>query len=161
MIKIHSAKCILTMIAAACVLAACTSQQESPDPVAVQQEIAANLANEADLVRSTVSDTDRANRVVGLLRERDRVISRHVKELVTYRQDMAILNDDYDAKRESFDQLLSAYNTEREAAQKELLGIITAMKKQTTAKEWQVISKYQLKRLHPRQNVYPDVKGGG
>ena len=88
------------------------------------------------------------------------MISRHVKELVTYRQEMAILNDDYDAKRESFDQLLSSYNTEREAAQKDILGIITAMKKQTTVKEWKVISKYQLKRLHPRQEVYPEVKGG-
>lgn len=151
---------IAITITAVLVLASCVSQKESLDPVAVQQEIATNLANEVDLVRSTVSDAGRADRVVGLLRERDRVISRHVKELVAYRLEMAILNDDYDAKRESFDQLLSAYNTEREAAQKELLGIITAMKKQTTAKEWQVISKYQLKRLHPRQNVYPDVKGG-
>lgn len=157
--KTDRATVIAITITAVFVLASCVSQKESLDPVAVQQEVTENLAKEVDLVQSTVLNVDRADRVIALLRERDRIISSHVKVVVAYREEMSALNADYDAKRESFDRLLSSYNNQREAAQKEIFGVITAMKKQTTVNEWKVISKYQLKKLHPRQ-AYPEVKGG-
>ena len=158
--KTDRATVIAITITAVFVLASCVSQKESLDPVAVQQEVTENLAKEVDLVRSTVLDVDRADSVIGLLRERDRVTSRHIKEVVAYRKEISALNADYEAKRESFDVLLSAYNSQRVAAQKEVVDVITAMKKQTTVNEWKVISKYQLEKLNPRNAVYPQVQGG-
>jgi hypothetical protein len=150
---------IAIMVTAAFILSACASHKEPPDPIAFQEEISENLAKEVDLVQSTVLNVDHADRVIALLRERDRIISSHVKVVVAYREEMSALNADYDAKRESFDRLLSSYNNQREAAQKEIFGVIPAFKTQTTVNEWKVISKYQLKKLHPRQ-AYPEVKGG-
>ena len=44
------------------------------DPAAVQEQIANYRAQETDLVRSTVLDEDRADRIIALLDQRDRLI---------------------------------------------------------------------------------------
>ena len=142
------------------VLAACASRKEAPDPAAVQEQIAEYRAEEIDLVRSTVLDEDRADRLVALLGERDRLISDHMNEIVAYRKEMSTLNANYDAERESFDVLLKNYNKQRESAQREFVELIAAMKKETTVDEWKVISKYQIKKLDPRQTGYRQVQGG-
>jgi hypothetical protein len=142
------------------VLAACASRKEAPDPVAVQEQIAEYRAQEIELVRSTVVDDDRAARLIALLGERDRLISDHVEEITTHRKEVAALNADYDAERESFDALLIKYNEQRESAQREIVALIAAMKNETTADEWKILSKYQLKRLDPRQTGYRQAPGG-
>ena len=142
------------------VLAACASRKEAPDPVAVQEQIAEYRAQEIDLVRSTVLDADRAKRLITLLDERDRLISDHVQEIIAHRKEISALNADYNSERESFDVLLKKYNKQRESAQREIVALIAAMKKETTADEWKVISKYQIKRLNPRQTGYQQVSGG-
>ena len=142
------------------VLAACASRKEAPDPVAVQEQIAEYRAQEIDLVRATVLDGDRADILVALLGERDRLISDHVKEISVHRKEMAALNADYDAERESFDARLNEYNKQRESAQREIVALIAAMKNETTADEWKILSKYQLKRLNPRQTGYRQATGG-
>ncbi len=141
-------------------LPACASRKEAPDPAAVQEQIAEYRAQEIDLVRSTVLDDDRADRFITLLGKRDRLISDHVKEIVAYRKEISALNADYDAQRESFNELLSKYNNQRESAQREIVALIADMKKEITADEWKVISKYQLKRLNPRQIGYSQAAGG-
>ena len=142
------------------VLAACASRKEAPDPAAVQEQIAEYRAQEIDLVRSTVLGADRAERLIALLGERDRLISDHVKEIIAHREEISALNADYDAERESFDVLLNKYNKQRESAQREIVALIAAMKKETTVDEWNVISKYQLKRLNPRHTGYQQASGG-
>jgi len=142
------------------VLAACASRKEAPDPTVVQEQIAEYLAQEIDLVRSTVLDDDRAERLISLLGERDRLISDHVTEVIAHRKEMAALNANYNAERESFDALLNNYNKQRESAQREIVALIAAMKNETTAEEWKILSKYQLKRLNPRQTGYRQVPGG-
>ena len=142
------------------VMAACAARKEAPDPAAVQEQIAEYRAQEIDLVRSTVLDADRAERLIALLGERDRLISDHVKEIIAHREEISALNADYDAERESFDVLLNKYNKQRESAQREIVALIAAMKKETTVDEWKVISKYQLKRLNPRHMGYQQASGG-
>jgi hypothetical protein len=142
------------------VLAACASRKEAPDPVAVQEQIAEYRAQEIELVRSTVVDDDRADRLIALLGERDRLISDHVKEVTEHRNEIAALSADYNAERESFDMLLSQYNKQRDGAQRKIVALIAAMKNETTADEWKIISKYQLKRLNPRQMGYRQAPGG-
>jgi predicted secreted protein len=141
-------------------LPACASRKDAPDPVKVQEEIAEYRNQELELVRSTVSDHDRANRLIQLLGERDRLASDHAKEISEYRKQMSALNADYNAERESFDMLMTSYNRRRETAQKEFVALIEAMKKETTAEEWKIISKYQLKRLHPRELSYGQASEG-
>ena len=142
------------------VLAACASRKEAPDPAAVQEQIAEYRAQELDLVRSTVLDDDRADRFIALLGKRDQLISDHVEEITAHRKAISALNADYDADREDFNVLLSRYNKQRESAQREIVALIAAMKEETTADEWKIISKYQLKRLNPRQTGYRQTSGG-
>ena len=139
---------------------ACSSRKEVPDPVKVQEEIAEYRKQEVDLVRETVSDHERAGRLTQLLSERDRLISSHAKEIGAYRKQLSELNADYSADRKSFDILMVGYNSQRAAAQIELTKLIGAMKSETTPEEWKVISKFQLKRLNPRQLAYGQPAAG-
>jgi hypothetical protein len=141
-------------------LPACASNKEAPDPAKVQEQIAEYRSQELDLVRSTVLDEERAERLIDLLADRDRVIANHTKVIMTYKEEMSALNVDYNAQRESFDVLVTGYNDQRETAQTELLSLIKAMKKETTAEEWKVISKFQIKRLEPRELTYNQPSGG-
>jgi len=141
-------------------LPACSSRKEAPDPAAVREQIADYRAQETDLVRLTVLDDDRADRLIALLGQRDRLISDHVKEIIAYRKAISALNADYNAQRDSFNELLSRYNTQRESAQREIVALIADMKKETTSDEWKKISKFQLKRLNPRQIGYSQASGG-
>lgn len=146
------------------VLAACTSRDAAPDPVALQAEIAEEIAEyraiEIDLVRSTVLDADRAERFIVLLGKSDQLINDHVQEVNAHREQIAALNADYAAERASFDVLLNNYNEQRATAQREIIALIVAMKQATTADEWQVISKYQLQKLGPRQTGNRQLQGG-
>ncbi len=141
-------------------LPACASRKEAPDPVKVQEQIAEYRSQELDLVRSTVLDEERAGRLIDLLADRDRMIANHRKVIETYRGEMTALNADYNARRESFNLLMTGYNDQRASAQKEFVSLIEAMKKTTTSKEWKTISKYQLKRLDPRELTYSQPSGG-
>ena len=139
---------------------ACSSRNEAPDPVKVQEEIAEHRKQEVDLVRETVSDHERAGRLTQLLSERDRLISNHAKEIGAYRKQVLELNADYNADRKNFDILMVDYNSQRAAAQIELTELIGAMKSETTPEEWKVISKFQLKSLNPRQLAYGQPAAG-
>ncbi len=141
-------------------LAACASHKEAPDPVKVQEEIAEYRNQELDLVRSTVLDSVRADRLIDLLADRDRLISDHIDEINAYRKKMTALNADYNAQRESFDILMTSYNGQRATAQREFVALIEAMKKETTVEEWKKISRYQLKRLNPRKLAYSQPSRG-
>ena len=141
-------------------LLACASNKEAPDPVKVQEEIAEYRVQELELVRTTVLDDERADRLIHLLGERDRLISGYAKEISAYRKQISELNADYNADRKSFDMLMANYNSRRAAGQKELIDLIGAMKKETTPEEWKVISKFQLKRLHPRSLTYSQSAAG-
>lgn len=141
-------------------LPACAWHKEAPDPVKVQEQIAEYRSQELDLVRSTVLDEERTERLIDLLADRDRVIANHTKVIKTYKEEMSALNADYNAQRESFDVLLTGYNDQRATSQKELLSLIKAMKKETTAAEWKIISKFQIKRLEPRELTYNQPSGG-
>ncbi len=141
-------------------LPACASRNDAPDPKMVQAEIAGYRDQEIELVRSTVADQERADRLIRLLGERDRLVSDSVKEIDAYRRQMSVLNADYNAQRESFDVLMARFNSRRATSQNEFTALISAMKSETTAGEWKIISRYQLKRLHPRTLSYGQASGG-
>ena len=80
------------------VMAACASRKEAPDPAAVQEQIADYRAQEIELVRSTVLDADRADRLIALLDKRDQLTSDHVQEIIAHRKEVSALNANYDAR---------------------------------------------------------------
>jgi len=138
---------------------ACASRNEALDPVLVQKEIAQYRAQEIDLVRSTVLDRERAERLIELLGKRDQLVSDSVEKIHAYRKEMAALNVDYHAKRASFDMLMANFNHQREVAQHKFVALIETMKKAMTASEWKIISRFQLKRQHPRELTYGQQSG--
>lgn len=158
--KILTAILAIAALGAVLLLPACASRKEAPDPVKVQEQIAEYRAQELALVRDTVTDQGRAERVIELLGDRDRLVSSHTAEISAYREKIASLNANYHAERGDFDLLIAEYNRQRESAQDEFLGLIGALKKETTADEWKKISKFQLKRLHPRYLSYGQATGG-
>jgi len=141
-------------------LPACASRKDAPDPIKVKEEIAEYRNEELELIRSTVSDQECADRIIQLLGERDRLVSEHTKEISAYREQMSALNADYNAERDSFNMLMTSYNRQRAAAQKEFVALIAAMKAEMTLEEWKIFSKYQLKKLHPRKLSYGQATGG-
>jgi len=142
-------------------LASCATLERAPDPDKVQAQIAAAREQEVALVRATVADPARAERLIDLLVERDRLVEEHARLLIAHREKMAVLTADYDARREDFDALLAEFNRQRAAAQKETIDLAAAMKAATTADEWKTISKFQLKRLEQRKLVYGAAAQGG
>lgn len=141
-------------------LPACSSRDLTVDPVKVQAEIDAYREQELLLVRETVADRERSERLIGLLGERDRRVADYAREISQFRGEMAKLNADYDARREDFDELLAGFNSRRLEVQKEWIDLISAMKATTTSAEWKVISRFQTKRLDPRHLTYSQADAG-
>ena len=141
-------------------LPGCSSRNEAPDPVAVEEEIAGHRDQELELVRTTITDPERAERFVGLLSQRDQLVAEFTKEVQQYRAKMAKLNANYDAERESFESLIAGFNSRRMVAQNEFIDLAVAMKRETTPEEWKAISKFQLKRLNARSLVYGQAAAG-
>lgn len=145
---------LATALLAAALLLSCAGLRQPPDPAKVQAQIAEYRQQEIELVRDTVSDPARAERLLQLLAERDHLVETHAKRVIAHRQKMSALTADYDARREDFEALLADFNRQRASAQKETIDLVAAMKAATTADEWKVISRFQLKRLHPRELIY-------
>jgi flagellar motility protein MotE (MotC chaperone) len=158
-----SAGLLLTIITtlAVVLLASCATLKQAPDPGKVQAQIAAARAQELELVRATVADAARAERLLELLAERDRLVERHAGLVIAHRQKIAALAADYDARREDFEELLADFNRQRAEAQQETIDLVSDMKATTTADEWAAISKFQLKHLEPRKLVYGAAAQGG
>jgi len=150
----------VTIAMAMLLLPACVLRKEASDPVMLQEQIAEYRNRELELVRTTVPDPARANRLIALLAERDRMIADNAKAIAEYRKRMTALNADYDAERASFDALVAGYNDLRKAAQIQFVALIAAMKKETTAEEWKILSKYQLSRLDLRKLIYDQPPAG-
>lgn len=145
----------------AVILLSCASPRQPPDPVKIQTQVAEAREQEIELVRATVADPEQAERLLELLAERDRLVAEHAKRVIEHRQKIAALTADYDARREDFEALLADFNRQRASAQKETIDLVAAMKAATTAEEWKVISRFQLKRLEPRKLVYGAAAEGG
>jgi hypothetical protein len=142
-------------------LPACSTSGEPPDPELIQQQIAESRKQELDLVRETVADPDRAERVIEALATRDELIEQYSEEINAHRERMNALSADYNTTRSALEAQLTLYNRQRAAAQLQFVDLVGAMKRETTADEWKTISKFQLKRMNPRQLTYGTAKQGG
>lgn len=147
-------------VAVLMLLPACAGRKGPPDPAKVQQKMTATRDGEKELIRSTVAIAERADSLIALLDDRDRLVTEHAETVRGYREQMMALNADYGAERESFDEAIAGYNENRAESQREFVELIDAMKKEATAEEWKAIAKYQIKKLNPRDLAYKQAGGG-
>ncbi len=68
---------------------------------------------------------------------------------------------DYDVNRELAVEMLDYYNRDRAQKQLAFIGLLNAMKRATTAAEWQVVARFQLDHFNPHALVYAPAPGGG
>jgi len=151
---------VVVALAILMLLPACALQKDPPDPDIERQKIADARAKELDLVRTTVVDTERADRLIRLLGERDNFFEVQAKAINAHRERVLALNADYHAPRADFLALLNDYNSQRMAAQQDFIALAEAMKKETTADEWQIIAKYQADNLDARALTYGRITRG-
>ena len=142
------------LLLAVVLVPACASLRLPSRPVDVRAQMAEYREEEIELVRATVSDPTRAERLLALLVERDRLADEYAQRIKEHRQKMAALAADYDAERGEFEALLTQFNEQRATAQRESIDVVAAMKETTTADEWKTIARFQLKRLNLRQLSY-------
>ena len=141
-------------------LASGCASREAPSTAEIEQKMLEVRTEESALIKKTILDKGRAELMLGLLDERDKLMARHVEVLREYSEEILSMNMDYDVTREQFEQKLSSYNNTRSTLQIDFSKLIESMKKNTTAEEWEIISKYQLKNIHPRELVNQQVLGG-
>jgi hypothetical protein len=107
-----------------------------------------------ELVRATITDPGRKERMIRLLDDRDKLIADSKDMIISYRQQMTRLNSDYYADRESFEALVDRFNQQRVDAQNQYIALVEAMKAETEPGEWKAISKFQWRsRWRQRQPV--------
>ena len=134
--------------------AACSSSGSATDPEKFRRQVADYRDHERELVRETVADAGRAERLITLLDERGAAIEQYARAVTDYREAMTKLNADYRAERADFVRLIENYNREREIGHRRFLDLLAAMREETTAEEWKVVARFQAKRLNPRDLAY-------
>jgi hypothetical protein len=127
--------------------------KEGPDPAQLR-------ADETTLIQQTVADPARAERLLSLLEDRDRLIGETTVMLRQYRREMKSVNADYGVSREIIVEMIDYYNRDRAQKQLRFIELISDMKAVTTAAEWKLIAKFQLGNFNPRQLVYDRTTAG-
>ncbi|MEE4361482.1 MAG: hypothetical protein V2I63_08145 [Pseudomonadales bacterium] len=125
------------------------------DPAAVAAQFEAARAREQALVRETVADPDRMTTIVGLIDERDRIVSAYAERVRRYVEDARRLNGNYDARIEDFEVLVSEFRDARQSYQEAMVRIVDRMKDATSDAEWKRLAAFQLKELNPRSMTQP------
>lgn len=126
--------------------------KQPPDP-------AQQRADETALVQATVVDPARAEKLLALLDQRDRLINETSEMLQQYRREMKAINADYEASREVVIEMIDHYNRDRARKELRFIELIKQMKATTNAAEWKVIAEFQLDNFNPRQLIYGRASG--
>ncbi len=117
-------------------------------------------ADETALVRATVADPARAETLLGLIDERERLIGETREMLRQYRREMRAINADYGAGRDVVVDMIDDYNRDRALKQLAFIDLVTKMKAATSAAEWAVIADFQLRNANPRKLLYRPLEDG-
>jgi len=122
-------------------------------------DVASLRDSEKELIHNTVTDKDRAERLLKLIEQQNLLEDELSKLIHRHQARMKTLNADYSAERESFVQAIKDFDNERMQKQNQFIKLVEAMRTETTAEEWQVIAKYQLKNLSPHDVALQQNKG--
>lgn len=144
------AKSLILLLPAFALVAGCA--QVPLDP-------AQRRADETALIRATVADPARAETLLGLIDERERLIAETRDMLRQYRREMRSINADYEASRDLVVEMIDYYNRDRALKQLAFIDLITKMKEATSAAEWAVIADFQLRNTNPRKLLHRPLEG--
>ncbi len=100
-------------------------------------------ADEITLIRQVLTDPERADRLLGLIEQRDLQAEETRAMRAKFRREMRLLNADFDARREVLVEIIDVFNRERAAELLRYIELVTAMKATSTATEWQAIANFQ------------------
>jgi hypothetical protein len=150
---------LVAIFFAVLLLNSCSLFKRETDPLKIEQQLAQAREGERELVQSVIADQERAERFVALIAERDRLAREQARAVRQQSERIAELSTSYHLTRDDFNRAFQTYNDARASNQSDYLAVVAAMKGETTAEEWRAISKYQLKKLNPRQLAYKDIEG--
>jgi len=128
--------CLLLALIAA---TGCSSKSLTPE-----QEAQADLSACDAQIRKVVADPARADQLVALTDEFNKLGWQSIASVTEYRARVAALNSDYDATREDFEALISKQDAVREAFLKKALALREQMTALTTDAEWEQLKSARL-----------------
>lgn len=126
---------------AACALSACSSSKSKETP---EQEAQGELAKYQAEIRRIVRVPARADQLVELTSEFQKVVEKGSTKTAAYHAEIARLNADYSARLADFDALFAKYDTERATLVAEAIALRTQMAALTTEEEWEALKKYRV-----------------
>ena len=129
---------LLTLVAAT----GCSSKHVTPE-----QQAQADLSACDAQIRKVVADPERAEQLVALTDEFNKLGWQSIASVTEYRAKVAALNSNYDAKREDFEALISEQDAVREAFLKKALALREQMAALTTDAEWEQLRSARLRVL--------------
>ncbi len=134
----------LSNLALACTLAL-AGCAESPKTSA--ELIGGPMREMRQTVEKNVADPTRQTQLLALVDALDGVLQEHSRDLNTLSGDLSRINADYDATREAFDALLSAFAQRTRVSEERALDLHFQMAALTSADEWKPISKREVEAL--------------
>jgi phage-related tail protein len=120
----------------------CSSKSLTPE-----QEAQADLSACDAEIRKVVADPARADQLVALTDEFNKLGWQSIASVTEYRARVAALNSNYDATREHFETLISKQDAVREAFLKKALALREQMAALATDAEWEQLKSARLRAL--------------
>jgi len=119
----------------------------SSKPLTPEQQAQADLSACDAQIRKIVADPARADRLVALTGEFNKLGWESIGRVNEYRAKVAALNSNYDATREDFEALISKQDAVRETLLKKALALREQMAALTTDAEWEQLRSARLRAL--------------
>lgn len=132
---------VVMALAAALIAASGCSSKPTVTP---EQRAQADLAAYETQIRKVVQDPARANRLVTLADEFNKLASQSIARVNDYRARVAALNSNYEATREDYQALLREQNAVSQAFVQKALALREQMAALTTDAEWEELTKARL-----------------
>jgi len=119
----------------------------SSKPLSPEQQAQADLAACDAQIRKVVADSARADQLVALTDELNKLGWQSIAHVNDYRAKVAALNSNYDATREDFEALIKEQDAVRETLLKKGLALREQMATLTTDAEWEQLKSARLRAL--------------
>jgi len=129
-------------LACALALAGCAKS-----PITTAELVGGPMLEMRQAVDRNVADPSRQTQLLALVGELDGVLQAHSRDLNTLSGDLSRLNADYDATREAFDTLASAFAQRSQVRKERALDLHFQMVALTSVEEWSPISKREVEAL--------------
>jgi hypothetical protein len=145
--RLTSLRClsaILSLTLALAIVSGCSSKP----PLSPEQQAQADLtAYEAELRKVVIADPVRADKLMALTNEFQKLLQDTVTHVSSYRAKAVALNANYDATRADYDSLFNQQDAAREAFMQKATALREQMAALITDAEWAQLKKARLRGL--------------